>query len=58
MSVYEMQQVTGFLASNFMKILKKKQLEKFPRSSRLLNIYQKLQKKKQKNKKQKNADIN
>ena len=33
-----------FLASNFMKILKKK-MEKFSRSSRLLNIYWKLQKK-------------
>ena len=33
-----------FLASNFMKILKKK-MEKLPRSSRLLNIYWKLLKK-------------
>ena len=33
-----------FLASNFMKILGKK-MEKFPRSSRLLNIYWKLLKK-------------
>ena len=41
MSVHEMQQVTGF----WLQILWKK-MEKFPRSSRLLDIYWKLLKKK------------